>query len=170
MRGSSPHRLTPCLVLAAAIVVSLDKLDKSVTAQSADTEQELLLGVWQLDVAKSRYTPGPPPRDETRTYVRDKEGLKGTIHRRRGDGKEEVIEYRADFDHEYPVMGTAAYDTIRLKRIDARTAEAVLSHAGRVFGTARRVVSEDGRTLTISFRQEDRAGNLQNNMAIYRKQ
>ena len=66
----------------------------------------------------------------------------------------EVIEYRADFDHEYPVMGTPAYDTIQLKRIDAYTAEAVLSHAGRVFGTARRVVSPDGRALTIMFRQE----------------
>ena len=166
MRGS-PYRLAPCLAFALAIVISLVA---SVSAQSPDKEQDLLLGVWQLDVAKSRYTPGPPPRNETRTYVRDEEGLKGTIHRRRGDGREEVIEYRADFDHEYPVMGTAAYDTIKLQRIDARTAEAVLSHAGRVFGTARRVISEDGRTMTISFRQEDRGGNLQNNIAIYRKQ
>ena len=144
--------------------------DGRVRAQDVKTEQDLLLGVWQLDVAKSRYTPGPPPRNETRTYVRDKEGMKGTIHRRRSDGMEEVIEYRADFDHEYPVMGTPAYDTIQLKRIDAHTAEAVLSHAGRVFGTARRIISEDGRTLTIAFRQEDRGGNLQNNVAIYRKQ
>lgn len=166
MRGSF-YRLPQCLVLALAIVISLDT---SVSAQAPDKEQDLLVGVWQLDVAKSRYTPGPPPRNETRTYVRDKEGLKGTIQRRRGDGREEVIEYRADFDHEYPVMGTAAYDTIKLKRIDARTAEAVLSHAGRVFGTARRVISDDGRTMTISFRQEDRSGNLQNNVAIYRKQ
>jgi hypothetical protein len=80
-----------------------------------------------------------------------------------------VIEYRADFDREYPVMGAAAYDTIRLKRIDERTAEAVLSHAGRVFGTARRTISEDGRTLTISFRQEDQ-GILESNVAIYHKQ
>ena len=96
--------------------------------------------------------------------------MKGTIQRRRDDGTDEVIEYRADFDHEYPVMGTAAYDTIQLKRVDAYTAEAVLSHAGRVFGTARRVVSPDGSTLTIMFRQEDRGGHLQNNVAVYRKQ
>ena len=50
--------------------------------------------------------------------------MKGTIRRLRDDGRQEVIEYRADFDHEYPVMGTEAYDTIRLKRIDAHTAEA----------------------------------------------
>jgi hypothetical protein len=163
MRGS--RRFVPILLLAAAAsIFSYERLH----AQSVSTEQDALLGVWQLDVARSRYVPGPPPRSETRTYVHDKEGMKGTIRRLRDDGREEVIEYRADFDHEYPVMGTEAYDTIRLKRIDARTAEAVLSHAGRVFGTARRVVSEDGRTLTITFRQEDR-GILTNNIAVYRK-
>ena len=165
MRGS--RFLVQSVLLAAA--ASYFGSDDRVGAQAVTAEENLLLGTWQLDLAKSRYTPGPPPRSETRTYVRDKEGMKGTIRRRRDDGREELIEYRADFDHEYPVMGTEAYDTIRLKRIDARTAEAVLSHAGRVFGTARRVLSEDGRTLTITFRQEDR-GILESNIAVYRKQ
>ena len=163
MRGS--RFLVQSLLLAAT--ASFFSQDGRVRAQPA-SEQDVLLGAWQLDLAKSRYIPGPPPRSETRTYVRDKEGMKGTINRRRDDGREEVIEYRADFDHEFPVIGTPAYDTIRLKRIDARTAEAVLSHAGRVFGTARRVVSEDGRTLTITFRQENQ-GILESNIAIYRK-
>jgi hypothetical protein len=163
MRGS---RLVQYLLLAAA--ASVVNQGGGVRAQSVTAEQDLLLGAWQLDLGKSRYIPGPPPRGETRTYVRDKDGMKGTIRRQRDDGREEVIEYRADFDREYPVMGTEAYDTIRLKRVDPYTAEAVLSHAGRVFGTARRVVSPDGRTLTITFRQEDR-GILESNTAVYRK-
>ena len=165
MRGS---RLS-VQILFLAITTSFFAPDVCLAAQPVSSEQDLLVGTWQLDVAKSRYTPGPPPRSETRTYVRDADGMKGTIRRRHDNGRDEVIEYRADFDHEYPVMGTEAYDTIRLKRIDARTAEAVLSHAGRVFGTARRVVSEDGRTLTITFRQEDR-GILESNVAVFRKQ
>ena len=164
MRGS---RFLVQSVLLAATASYFGSGDR-VRAQAITAEEDLLLGTWQLDLGKSRYNPGPPPRSETRTYVRDKEGMKGTIQRRRDDGREEVIEYRADFDHEFPVIGTEAYDTIRLKRIDARTAEAVLSHAGRVFGTARRVISEDGRTLTITFRQEDR-GILESNIAVYRK-
>jgi hypothetical protein len=164
MRGS---RFLVQSVLLAATASYFGSGDR-VRAQAVTAEEDLLLGTWQLDLGKSRYNPGPPPRSETRTYVRDKEGMKGTIQRRRDDGREEVIEYRADFDHEFPVIGTEAYDTIRLKRIDARTAEAVLSHAGRVFGTARRVISEDGRTLTITFRQEDR-GILESNIAVYRK-
>lgn len=165
MRSSSRFFVQSVLLAAAASLLSPDGRAQPITA-----EQELLLGSWRLDIVKSRYTPGPPPRSETRTYARDQQGMKGTINRRRDDGREEVIQYRADFDHEFPVMGTQAYDTIRLKRIDARTAEAVLSHAGRVFGTARRVISDDGRTMTITFRQEDRAGVLENNVAVYRKQ
>jgi hypothetical protein len=166
MRGSA-QLFVQWLLLAAT--ASFFSSDGRLRAQTVSSEQDMLLGSWHLDLVKSRYIPGPPPRSETRTYVRDKEGLKGTIHRRRDDGREEVIVYRADFDHEFPVMGAEGYDTVRLKRIDARTAEAVLSHAGRVFGTARRVVSEDGRTMTITFRQEDR-GHLESNTAIYRKQ
>jgi len=165
MRGS----LVFVEFLFLAATASFFSPDGRLRAQSVAAEQDLLLGSWQLDLVKSRYTPGPPPRSEVRTYVRDNEGIKGTIRRRREDGREEVIEYRADFDREYPVMGTPAYDTIRLKRVDARTAEAVLSHAGRVFGTARRTISEDGRTLTITFRQENQ-GILESNTAIYRKQ
>lgn len=164
MRGSFVFVQFVLLAAAASSFGSEGRL----RGQSA-AEQDLLIGAWQLDLVKSRYTPGPPPRSETRTYLRDKDGVKGTIRRRLNDGREEVIEYRADFDREYPVMGTAAYDTIRLKRIDAHTAEAVLSHAGRVFGTARRTISDDGRTLTITFRQENQ-GILESNVAVYRKQ
>ena len=136
---SFPRFLAISLVLGWVVSVAPDP---HLLAQTASTaEQDVLLGTWQLDLSKSKYIPGPAPRDETRTYARDNEGVKGTIRRRLANGREEVIEYRADFDHEYPVAGTEAYDTIKLTRIDARTAQAVLSHAGRAFGTARRVVS-----------------------------
>jgi hypothetical protein len=167
MRGLARLFARLALVCALAVFGTTDPyLHGQTTPQPP---QDLLLGTWRLDLAKSTYVPGPPPRSETRTYARDGDGVKGTIRRQRADGRKEVIEYRADFDHEYPVTGTEAYDTIRLKRIDARTAEVVLSHAGRVYGRARRVISEDGLTLTIAFRQGDRE-TFTNNVAIYRKQ
>ena len=137
-------------------------------AQSASRyEFDLLIGVWQVDMAQSRYYPGPPPASETRTFARDADGIKGTVLRRLSNGREELIEYRADFDQEYPVTGTEAYDAVKFKRIDSHTAEAVLSHAGRVFGIARRVISNDGQTMTITFRQEDPS--LVKNVVVYRK-
>jgi hypothetical protein len=67
------------------------------------------------------------------------------------------------------VYGARAFDAIRLTQVDSRTTAGVLSHAGRVFGHSRRTISEDGRTMTITFRREE-PGDMVNNLAVYRKQ
>src|SRR5262245_11525897 len=111
-----------------------------------------VLGTWRLNLAKSRFVPGPPYREETRTYEAHEQGVKATIHRIIADGRPATIEYVANYDSiEYPVSGSSDYDAIRLKKVDSRTFEGVLSHAGNVFATTRRVISEDGKTMTITF-------------------
>lgn len=137
-------------------------------AQSAHQEETHLLGVWQLDLSKSKYSPGPAPTRETRTYARDEKGVAGRIERHFDDGRVDVIDYRADYDRDHLVYGSRTYDTLLLRRIDALTAEAVLSHAGRVFGTARRVMSSDGQTMTVTFRRTE-PGDMIHNIAVYQK-
>lgn len=128
---------------------------------------EHLVGVWQLDAAKSRYFPGPGPISETRTYLREGEDVVGVIQRTFQDGRRERIEYTANFDREYPVMGTDNYDHVTLKRIDEYTSEAVLSHAGRVYGTARRVIAADNKSMTITFRRQNESGPSVYNVVYY---
>ena len=130
--------------------------------------QPLLLGTWQLDLSRSTYFPGPPPVSETRTYTADAKGVLGVIKRAHANGQVETIEYRADFDREQAVTGTPAYDSITLKMIDEFTAESTLSHAGSVFGTARRLISPDGNTLTIMFVRKTSDDTVRN-VAIYRR-
>jgi len=130
--------------------------------------QQLLLGTWQLDLAKSTYFPGPAPRSETRTYTADSQGVQGVIKRIYADGRAETIEYRADYDREQVVTGTPMYDAITLQKIDDFTAESTLSHAGLVYGTARRVISPDGNALTITF-QRKTADDTIRNVAVYRR-
>jgi len=89
------------------------------------------------------------------------------IQRAFPDGRRERIEYTANYDREYPVTGTEDYDMVVLKRIDRSTSEAVLSHAGRVFGTARRVVAPDGKSMTITFRRDSETGVSVLNFAYY---
>jgi len=160
------RRQAQSVIVAAAFVVVA-----AVPAHpqsSVKSDQDVALGVWKVDLSQSRYYPGPPPLSETRTFTREKDGIKGIVLRRNKNGTEERIEYRADFDQEYPVSGTEAYDAVRFRRIDDYTSDAVLSHAGRVFGTARRVISKDGRTMTITFRQEDPS--LVKNVVVYHKE
>ena len=134
------------------------------------TEPDVLIGTWQLNLAKSRYTPGPPPKNEVRIYAPAPEGVKGVIERTHANGRVERIEYVANYDRVYPVTGAVEYDAIQLKRVDSHTSESVLSHAGRVFGYARRTISIDGRQMIITFRRESEDGlGLVNYTAVYDK-
>lgn len=153
-------------LLAAAAAAALLLLAAPTFAQTPSAE-DLLVGTWVLDVPASRYHPGPPLRAETRVYTREPEGVKGVIKRTYADGREETIEYMANADREYMVTGTPAYDSVLLRQINAHTSEARLSHGGTVFGVAVRVISHDGKSMTITFRRPD-ADAL--NIAVYRKQ
>jgi hypothetical protein len=164
MHGAPRPHASFVLALVPATVLALACPLLHAQAPPAD---DPLLGTWVIDLARSRYRPGPPVQSETRVYVRDGEGILGRIDRVHADGRRERIEYRADLDHQVPVSGTRSFDAIRLRRIDRHTTEGVLSHAGRVFGYSRRTISADGRTMTISFRREEPGVN---NLVIYRKQ
>jgi hypothetical protein len=162
-------RPTVVLIPAALAAVLVGALSLHAAQSAPVIEQDRLIGAWVLNLAKSSFLPGPGPVSETRTYARGPNGIEGTIQRRFRDGRSERIEYIAEFDREYPVMGTEAYDHILLKRIDASTAEAVLSHAGRIYGTARRVNSRDGKTMTITFRRDAGSGAAVSNVSVYEK-
>jgi hypothetical protein len=152
--------LVPLLLVLAALVAS------GRTGLAQHKPEELLLGVWVLDVNASRYLPGPPPRAETRTYTKVPEGIKGVVNRTHADGRIETFEYMANADSEQGVTGTAEYDAVKLRQIDPYTSEAFLRHGGAIFGTATRTIGRDGKSMRIIFRRPD-ADVL--NVAVYRK-
>jgi hypothetical protein len=159
MSAVSTRLFVPVFLVLAAILPQ----------PSAQTRgEQVLLGAWQLDLTKSTYFPGPAPRSETRSYTADANGVLGVIKRTHANGRVETIEWRADYDREQAVTGTPAYNAIVLKRIDDLTAESTLSHAGIVYGTARRVISADGNTLTITF-QRKTADETIRNIAVYHR-
>ena len=162
--------MRPLIRSLFAVVVLLGT--PSLLAQSAPkAETDRIIGKWVLDPSKSTYKPGPGPIADIRTYARGPNGLVGTIQRRFADGRSQQIEYIAEYDREYPVTGTDEYDHLLLKRIDEYTAEAVLSHANKVYGTARRRIAQDGKTMTITFnRNLGGAGVPVANVSVYDKE
>ncbi len=149
-------------------VLAAQSLPAKLSAHS--DEDRLLLGTWKLNVAKSKYRSGLPPKSQTRVYEPHDQGVKATIKTVYADGHSTTIQYTANYDAlEYPVSGSPDADTIALKKIAPRTAEAVLSHAGKVMATARRIISEDGTTLTIEYQGQLGNGRV-DYVAIYDKQ
>jgi len=136
-------------VLFLSLTISLNTLS-AFSPQVA--EKNLVLGVWNLNLAKSKFLPGPAPVSQKRTYEALPGGIKATIRTVFADGHSTYSEATAEYDGvEYPIVGNPDADRIKLTKIDAHKAETSFSHAGAIVASARRVVSEDEKTLTITY-------------------
>lgn len=127
-----------------------------------------LLGTWRLNIARSKYSPGPPLRSETRVYTRRADAVHGVVTRTHADGRVEKFEYTANFGEDLMVTGIPEYDRVTLRKVDELTSDAVLSHAGTVYGVARRVIAPDGKTMTITFDRKSTEARV-HNIAVYDK-
>ena len=109
-----------------------------------------VVGTWTLDVAKSKFNPGPALKSATRTYTESADGLALEGKTVAADGKEASmhVAYKAD-GKSYPVTGNPDADTVTPKSVDSRTWDFTLTKDGKVVGTVHRVVSADGKTLTV---------------------
>jgi hypothetical protein len=129
------------------------------------------LGTWKLNVSKSKYSPGPAPKSATVKYEASEGGVKRTGETIEADGKKTRFEYTAKYDgKDYPVTGSELFDAIAIKRIDDDTAEATLKKEGKVVRNAKRVVSKDGKAMTITMRGTNEKGEKINNVAVYDKE
>src|SRR6266404_5036538 len=129
------------------------------------------VGTWKLNTTKSKYSPGPAPKSATITYQETADGIKRTGENVLPDGTKTSFEYTAKYDSkDYPVTGSDTIDMIALKRINDRTTEATLKKSGKVVSTARRVVSKDGKMLTLTITGTNAKGQKMKNIAVYDKQ
>lgn len=149
-----------CLALGSVFFVG------SVFAQS-----DPAVGTWNLNAAKSRYSPGPAPKTNVITIVAVDNGLKVTGQGTDAEGKPTSINYTVTYDgKDKPVTGSPDYDTTSGKRINASTTEQTRKMEGKMMQTQKREVSADGKTMTITTRGKDKAGRTINNVAIFDKQ
>ena len=131
-------------------------------------EADPIVGTWELDIAASRFAPGPSPISEIRRYEPEHEGIKATVATTYADGHRSIFEYVTSYnDVTAAVTGSGTTDAIRMRKVDAFTAEAELSFAGRNVGRTRRVISRDGQTMTIELHRD--APVVVNNVTVYRR-
>jgi hypothetical protein len=132
-------------MLGAATVLSL------VLGQSVANPADPLDGTWELNVEKSRFDPGPAPRSQTRTYESDGQTVHMTSKGVNAEGQETSVEYTASYDgKDAPMTGSPVADTISIRRINETTSEATLKKAGKVVSVSTRVVSSDGKQMSVT--------------------
>jgi formylglycine-generating enzyme required for sulfatase activity len=128
------------------------------------------VGAWVLNVAKSKFTPGPAPKSQTAIYEVVGAGLRVSATGVDAQGKPINTQYTANFDgKDYPVTGNADYDAIVLKRVDAHSMEFTRKRASKVVQTGTNVVSKDGKTRTITVDGTNAQGQTVHNVSVYDK-
>lgn len=129
------------------------------------------VGTWKLDIAKSQYSPGASPKSGIATYDETADGLKRTGETIGADGRKTSLEYTVKYDDkDYPLTGSDSSDTISAKRINDRTVVSTLKKSGKVISTVERVVSEDGKTMTLTVNGSNAKGEKIHYVAVYDKQ
>jgi hypothetical protein len=157
------HRLLRATALVMVVIgVSVVEL----AAQGADP----IIGTWELNVAKSKYTPGPAPKSETRTYVVAGQDIKVSSKGVDGAGKPTAQSWNLNYDgKDRPQTGSPDADTLSVKRVNAHSVAFTQKRDGRVVITGTRTISPDGKVMTITSKGTNRGGQTIDNVEVYEK-
>ena len=133
-------------------------------------QSDPFVGTWKLNLAKSKFDPGPAPQSQTRTW--DPSG-KVSVEGINAAGKPVAYGYPVMTDgKDYPTTGAvpSGADTIAGKRIDANTVEVNFKKGGQHVETARFAVSNGGKVLTITAKGTDPKGQSFSNLVVCEKE
>jgi hypothetical protein len=138
---------------------------------SAADASDPVVGTWKLNLAKSKFSPGPAPKSQTRAYVATADGIEMMYTGVAADGS--AVNGKSTFKYDgkdYPISGSADFDTLSLKRIDATTIESTQKKAGKPTGVTVRTVAGDGKVLTLKSKGTDAKGKAYDNVMVFDRQ
>ena len=164
-------RILKIFIGASGAVAFLAMCLVATSSLSSFAQTDPVIGTWKLNLAKSKFSPGPPLQSLTLTYEALGQGVKITVKITDAEGKPIDIQSTANYDgKDYPVTGDPNVDTIALKRIDAHKVDFTRKKAGKVVVTGTSVVSKDGKTLTLSAKGTNAKGEKTSDTLIFDKQ
>ena len=143
------------LFAAAAVCVAADNVN---------------MGTWKLDEAKSKIAAGAP-KNTTVVYEAAGDSVKVIVDGVGADGKPSHNEWTGKFDgKDYPLTGDPTADTRSYKQIDPSTLELANKKGGKVIVSGKITVSADGKTRTVITKGVDANGKKVVTTAVYNKQ
>jgi hypothetical protein len=126
---------------------------------TAAAARDFLSGTWTLNVAKSNYATGTPPKSQVTVLEERDGGLHEQVTRVNADGTTTRWELFAKYDNKDTwVTGDPSRDAVAVKRIDDRTVEVTNKKNDVVTTRMKIVVSADGKTRTNTVTGTDANG------------
>ena len=159
------NRTFKTIMLGAILAVSLGAV------AFADGAADPVVGTWALNSAKSKFTPGPALKSQTRTYTQTADGMKMTYTGVTASGATMAGESTFKLDgKDYPITGTPDYDMLSLQRVNANTVKSMQKKGGKVIGSTVRSLSAKGKMLTLDSKGTDAMGVKFHNVQVYDRQ
>ena len=129
------------------------------------------VGKWEMIPAENNYQHGAPPISGT--YIIDHDGSSYRIAMRwtTVDSQQFEMAYTSIPDGiDYPYEGNPAIDTVSMTRVDEYTLDSTTKKDGQIVNHGRRVLSENGRLMTITQSGTRPDGQPYSNISVYAKQ
>ena len=152
------------------LIVSLAACCAIVLSSALAFAGENWLGTWKLNLAKSKYNPGPGPKSQTLKFESTQDGIRLTSE---GVTSEETAThggYVSKFDgKDVAWEGNPDADMASAKKFDDDSYENTWKKAGKTTIVSKVVVSKDGRTLMVTQTGTDSKGRAVINTSVYDK-
>ena len=128
------------------------------------------MGTWKLNEAKSKIAPGMP-KNHTVVYEAAGDSVKITVDGTDKDGKATHNEWTGKFDgKDYPVTGDPNSDMRSYTKVKAHKLKFTVKQSGKSTTTGRAMISDDGKSRTVTVNGTDAEGNKFKSVAVYDKQ
>ena len=131
---------------------------------------DALVGTWKLNPAKTKYTAGAPTKDLTVVVEEQGANLQVTATGTNPDGSALSIKYTIPVKGGAGVVLQAWYNGVTSKVISAKVRENRFTKDGKVVRTRRSVVSDDGKTMTVTMKGLDSTGKESDGVDFFDKQ
>jgi hypothetical protein len=129
------------------------------------------VGTWKLNAAKSTFSSDTVARAGTLRFEPSSAGITLTFEGTDMEGKPIQGEYTSKFDgKEVAWIGNPSADVASPKRVDDNSYENVWKMDGKQTMTAKVVVSEDNKTLTVTQTPTDANGAAASSVVVYDRQ
>ena len=142
-------------------------------ASVASAQGELRVGTWELNLAKSTFSPGSPPRRQTLTFRAAGPQWTALLQGIDASGRPinpDMNNLAITFDGKDHATANVDYDTTAWKASGANTYEVIRKKAGKIVLTSMNEISSDGKTMTITTKGVNANGQSVHNVRVYDKQ
>jgi hypothetical protein len=132
--------------------------------------EDLNIGTWKLNEAKSKMASGTETRNVTVVYAPAGDSVKVTLDYIDASGKPIHNEWIGKFDgKDYAVTGDPGTDMRSYKWIGDHTFRETVKKGGKVIGTVITVIAADGKTRTSTATFADASGKKVTNIGVFDK-